>query len=166
MLSVMSSRFLPHSHCCAHCVFGNTPRGRHNDVDELFSNKPKITFCIVSLYIYQTGVTGASWHFRSPASRLFVGGSFRITAKEISKVHTIFHLCGEYTGHRWIPLMKEKQYRKRKFHVKTLSWGWAYIDEFQSVYGPPQAWHWPFSTGIVQGPILFTWINFNPCMDM
>ena len=61
------------------------------------------------------------WRLKSPASRLFTQSFIQAQIKENIKVPRHWPLCGEFTGHRWIP-RTNGQLRGKYFHLMMSPW--------------------------------------------
>ena len=68
--------------------------------------------------LHYSDVIMTRWCLKSPASRLFVQPFIRAQIKENIKAPRHWPLCGEFTGHRWIPHTKG-QWRGKYFHLMT-----------------------------------------------
>ena len=63
------------------------------------------------------------WRLKSSTSPLFTQSCIQAQFKENIKAPRHWPLCGEFTGHRWIPRTKG-QSRGKCFHLMTSSWFW------------------------------------------
>ena len=82
-------------------------------------------FILTWLHIQHTPFTTvtsewALWRLKSSASPLFTQPFVQAQIKENIKAPRRWSLCGEFTGHRWIPRPNGQQ-RGKCFHLMTLS---------------------------------------------
>ena len=82
---------------------------RHNERDGVSNHQPKD--CLLNRL----------FRLRSLASRLFAEPFVQAQIKENIRIPRHWPLCGEFTGDRWIPLIKGQQ-RGKCFHLMTSSW--------------------------------------------
>ena len=76
------------------------------------------TFTVTSLWV--------RWRLKRPASRLFTQPLIRAQIIEHIKAPRHWPLCGEFTGHRWIPRTNDQFERGKCFHLMTSSWLWSF----------------------------------------
>ena len=72
------------------------------------------------LYIITVTSSWARWRLKSPALRLFTQPFIQTQITENIKTPRHWHLCGEFTGDRWIPRTNGQQ-RGKCFHLMTSS---------------------------------------------
>ena len=79
-----------------------------------------------SLQWRHNGHNGVS--IKSPASRLltFTQQLIQVQIKKPVKLRVAGHLCGEFTGHWWLP-RTNGQWRGKCFHLMTASWSQVYM---------------------------------------